>query len=164
MTPEQRIHIWLVVLGGVVAIVLLTLRLPDIILYNSSSSVPAGFYVRTQEPPLLGSFVTVRARDVAPDYALTRDFTDAGDRFIKRVAAMPGAEVCAEGSVITIDGIVRAERAEMDRAGRPLPTWSGCRTLRDEVFLLGDTPDSFDGRYWGPVPIRLIEGVWRPLL
>jgi type IV secretory pathway protease TraF len=45
-----------------------------------------------------------------------------------------------------------------------LPAWSGCVTLdRDHVLLLGDTPDSFDGRYWGPTPIERIEGVWRPM-
>lgn len=42
--------------------------------------------------------------------------------------------------------------------------WRGCRVLDvDEVLLLGDTPDSFDGRYWGPINVRLIEGVWRKL-
>jgi type IV secretory pathway protease TraF len=33
----------------------------------------------------------------------------------------------------------------------------------NEVLLLGDTADSFDGRYWGPVSVDLIEGVWRKL-
>ena len=33
----------------------------------------------------------------------------------------------------------------------------------DEVFLLGDTADSFDSRYWGPVRLTAIDGVWRPL-
>ncbi|MBY0565718.1 MAG: S26 family signal peptidase [Hyphomonadaceae bacterium] len=48
-------------------------------------------------------------------------------------------------------------------SGVTLPTWTGCRTLRDEVFLLGDTPDSFDGRYWGPTSVELIEGAWRAI-
>lgn len=33
----------------------------------------------------------------------------------------------------------------------------------DEVFLMGDTPDSFDSRYFGPVNTADIEGVWRPV-
>jgi len=45
-----------------------------------------------------------------------------------------------------------------------LTAWRGCRVLgRGEVLLLGDTDDSFDGRYWGPVSVDLIEGVWRRL-
>lgn len=49
--------------------------------------------------------------------------------------------------------------------GRVHPSgWRGCRDLADgEVLLLGDTDDSFDGRYWGPVSVDLIEGVWRRL-
>jgi len=49
-----------------------------------------------------------------------------------------------------------------DSASRALPTWSGCVTLDEaHVFLLGETPYSFDGRYWGPTSIDRIEGVWR---
>ena len=48
--------------------------------------------------------------------------------------------------------------------GRALPTWEGCVDLQSgEVLLLGDAPDSFDGRYWGVTPATQIEGVWRPL-
>jgi type IV secretory pathway protease TraF len=51
-----------------------------------------------------------------------------------------------------------------DDAHGGLVGWRGCRVLNaDEVLLLGDTPDSFDGRYWGPINVRLIEGVWRRL-
>jgi type IV secretory pathway protease TraF len=48
--------------------------------------------------------------------------------------------------------------------GRVLPTWRGCRVLHDgEFFVIGDTPDSFDSRYFGVVRADQIEGVWRPL-
>lgn len=135
----------------------------DVILWNGSSSVPRGLYVRMSGPPALGAFVTVRARDVSPGYAAIRGFTDAGDRFIKRVAAVPGDTVCADGSSVTIDRAGLIERADRDSAGRQLPRWMGCRRLKTEVFLLGDNSDSFDGRYWGPTPLAKIEGVWRPL-
>lgn len=54
--------------------------------------------------------------------------------------------------------------AHADDGHAALVGWRGCRILgADEVLLLGDTPDSFDGRYWGPINVRLIEGVWRRL-
>lgn len=137
--------------------------LTDHVLLNSSASVPRGFYTRVDRPVTSGMFVTVRAVDVAPGYAESRDFTDAGDRFIKRVVAITGERVCADGSVVMV-GALRLERATHDSGGRALPTWSGCRVLdRDEVFLLGDTPDSFDSRYFGVVDLEEIEGVWTPL-
>lgn len=136
----------------------------DLLIYNPSHSVPAGFYVRTSRPIERGALVTVRAVRVAPAYATLRYFTDPGDRFIKRVAAVEGDEVCADGRRLSLNGVVVAQRLERDSVGRTLPTWSGCRILgADELLLLGDTPDSFDGRYWGPVTIKAIGGVWRSI-
>lgn len=136
----------------------------DLVIVNPSPSIPRGYYARTSAAIELDSLVTVLAVDVAPDYAATRAFTDARDRFIKRVAAAAGDEVCASGDEVSINGAMVAHREARDAGGRALPTWSGCRILSaDELLLLGDTPDSFDGRYWGPISRRLIEGVWRPI-
>ncbi len=142
---------------------------PDLILYNPSHSIPRGFYLLENHPMtesdiMRGSIVTVRASAVSPEYAALRQFTDPGDRFIKRVAATRGQVVCATGAAVAIDGAVVAQRIRRDSAGRVLPTWEGCRTLSTgQILLLGDASDSFDGRYWGPVPRSLIEGVWRPI-
>ncbi|MGH6950669.1 MAG: S26 family signal peptidase [Vitreimonas sp.] len=163
MRWDRSAEIAMLALAALVAAAILLPRVRDVILFNPSPSVPRGFYVRTNDELRVGAVVTVRAVDVAPDYARLRDFTDQDDRFIKRVAAVHGDTVCAEGSRVTINGDRVIERALTDSAGRPLPTWSGCRRLRDEVFLLGDTADSFDGRYWGPTPIAAIEGRWRRL-
>lgn len=120
--------------------------------------------MRTGTPIGPASIVTVRAIEVAPDFARRRGFTDSGDRFIKRVAVLGGAEVCATGTEIQSNGRVIAHRQEVDSEGRVLPSWEGCRVLSsDEVLLLGDTADSFDGRYWGPISRDKIEGVWLPV-
>jgi len=136
----------------------------DLVLYNHSPSIPMGLYLRGDGPIGVGSIVTVQARDIAPAMAAARGFDDEGDRFIKRVAAAEGDNICAEGETVSINGEAVARRAAIDSAGRALPSWSGCIVLAaDQVFLLGDTADSFDGRYWGPVSRDRIEGVWRPL-
>jgi type IV secretory pathway protease TraF len=111
-----------------------------------------------------GAIVTVQAVDVAPGYAAERNFTDPGDRFLKRVVGASGDVVCGSGAQVTLNDAPVAERHERDSAGRALPTWPCCVPLdQGHVFLLGETPDSFDGRYWGPTPIDRIEGVWRPI-
>ncbi len=139
-------------------------RIKDVLLYNPSPSVPVGFYWRTDDPPELGDYVTVRAADVASRYAALRDFRDADDRFIKRVAARGGTRVCASATLVHIGADITLTRRLADSANRPLPSWSGCRVLAaDEIFLVGDTGDSFDSRYWGPVRIKDVEGVWRRL-
>lgn len=133
----------------------------DVVLFNHSPSVPVGLYVRESGALTRGAFVTVRARDVAPVEAASHNYDGERDRFIKRLAAVAGQDVCSDGRVLRIDG---AEVAVVQRdAGAP-QAWVGCRRLgASEILLLGDSADSFDGRYWGPINADLIEGVWRPL-
>ena len=71
---------------------------------------------------------------------------------------MPGDIVCASDGLVQVQSRQVAVRAR-DHGARALPTWAGCRPLlAGEVFLLGDTPDSFDSRYWGPVPEANLVG------
>lgn len=158
----RRRLVWLGVLV-LVGAVTLTARFDPALIFNSSPSVPTGFYRRTDASPARGAFVTVRAAAVSRDYARVRRFSDANDRFIKRVAAGGGELVCADGDTVRIGAHVLT-RASHDGLGRALPRWTGCRPLAaDEVFLIGDTSDSFDSRYWGPVTTSMIDGVWVPL-
>jgi type IV secretory pathway protease TraF len=84
---------------------------------------------------------------------------------VKRIVGLAGDHICAQDQEIFIDGKLVAIRLKSDRAGRPLPAWTGCRTLNThEVFLLmKDVPDSFDGRYFGPVAASSIIGRLLPL-
>lgn len=133
----------------------------DVVLFNHSPSVPVGFYIRDSAALAPGMFVTVRARDVAPIEAAAHRYDDEGDRFIKRLAAIADQEVCSNGRVLSVDGI---EVAVVQNSAASPQGWVGCRTLASsEILLLGDSADSFDGRYWGPIRSELIEGVWRPL-
>lgn len=160
--------------GAVAAVISVAFAAPrDLVLYNHSPSVPEGFYIRADAPVAVGVFVTVRARDVALEQARRRHFSGPADRFIKRVAAVGGERVCGDGRsvivgndavVVTVVDASQQHGPHADHGGGTLVGWRGCRTLdADEVLLLGDTPDSFDGRYWGPINVRLIEGVWRKL-
>ena len=139
-------------------------RHQDVLLYNHSPSIPVGVYVRVDTPRILpnGAIVTIRAIDAAPQTAKVRSFDQPRNRFIKRVAARAGDRVCADQSSLTInDGspIFRQPQTPAD------PMWVECRALlNDELLLLGDHANSFDGRYWGPVSSRVIEGVWRKIL
>ena len=157
----------LLLTGAAAAAAALGFALPaakDRLLYNHTPSVPVGLYLRTDEPIARGAFVTVRAQDVAPDAARARGFDGPRDRFIKRVAALAGDQVCAEADLMTINGNAQIVRRAQDSSGAALERWSGCRVLEEnEVLLLGDAEQSFDGRYWGPIDRNQIEGVWRPL-
>ena len=133
-------------------------------LVNESPSVPRGLYLRLgASSPGLGEIVGLRQPLMARPYLGSLGM-DPDVLLLKRLAGGPGDRVCREGqTVVTPRGRVHALAA--DGQGRPLPTWRGCRRLgRDEVFLLGDTAASFDSRYFGPVPVEEMTGVYRAVL
>lgn len=151
----------LVVLTGVA---LIADHTPAIALVNESASLPRGVYVR------LPGAAPVRDRVVAvPQPASVRAYLGRlgmpGDLLlIKRVAAVGGDTVCRRDDRLFTPGrtVVVQER---DRRGVTLPGWRGCRRLGPhELFLLGDTPSSFDSRYFGPVARSRVTGVYRETL
>lgn len=152
----------LLLILGVSGAALAAPRPPALLIYNRSPSVPIGFYLRSDAEPSVGSFVTVSTSAVAPAYTALRNYSDRSDRFIKRIAAVAGDHVCARGDRVAVGRHTVLMRQVRDGQGRALPAWSECRALRaGEFFLAGDTDDSFDSRYWGPVSISDIDGVWR---
>lgn len=145
-------------------------RAPRLI-WNASASLPIGLY--RLEPTRAAAAGELVAYRPAPEWSrafAARGYLPDGVPLLKPVAATPPSVVCRQGLRIVIDGRTVAMALEKDRAGRPLPRWSGCITLGPEtVFLLAlDVPDALDGRYFGPVdrrdllgrivPIRIREG------
>lgn len=156
------------VLGGTAIVVLAAASLlvaDDPIIYNHSPSLPAGFYLRIASQPARGRLIRFAMPAAAAAYARDRG-DDASDvTFLKPVAAAAGDRVCRDGPSVSVNGAIVAAARELDSDGRPLPTWSGCRTLATgEVLVLATrVPNSFDSRYYGPVPTSRILGVYRPL-
>lgn len=132
------------------------------ILLNTSSSLPRGIYLRASRPPELGSVVAVAAPIRAQGYLATLG-APADALLLKRVAATGGHHVCSHGRRLTV-GPRQVDVLVHDRRGAVLPRWRQCRSLAaDEVLLLGDSPMSFDGRYFGPVRLTDLKGVYRKL-
>jgi conjugative transfer signal peptidase TraF len=94
-----------------------------------------------------------------------RDYVPLGMPLIKRILALRGQSVCRNERVISVDGIAMGMALAHDRQGRPLPIWQGCQAIAEgDVFLMNwDEPASFDGRYFGPIPLRAIIGRAKPL-
>jgi type IV secretory pathway protease TraF len=84
---------------------------------------------------------------------------------LKRIAGLPGQTVCRTGLSITVDEIEIGLARERDGRNRPLPAWRGCRLLSgEEIFVMNwQSEDSFDGRYFGPLPSSAIIGKALPV-
>jgi len=136
------------------------------LIWNASASVPTGLYLLQRLHPLqAGDLVAVRPSAALANYMAERHYLPPNTPLLKHVAALPGQTACRDGLAIRIEGKTVAMALVHDRAGRPLPIWSGCHTLKpDQVFLLNSSvSDSFDGRYFGPTPMSSIIGRTAPL-
>jgi len=134
------------------------------LVWNASASAPIGLYRVVSGEPEGGDFVLVRIPKSIEKLAAIRGYLPAGVPLIKRVAAVAGDDVCAFNGAIIVNGEIVARQRKVDRAGRSLPRWNECRELvSGEFFLLGDAPDSFDSRYFGPVTSARVIGRLAPL-
>lgn len=135
----------LAMLAGTVMIALPVWNPPAIrVIWNASASVPL---------------------DDLAGFLDERRYLPRGLPLLKRVLALSGTTVCRNGAEITAYGMTYGQARERDGQGRPLPVWQGCRTLRaDEAFFMNwESPDSFDGRYFGPLPLSTVVGRAIPL-
>lgn len=156
-------------LGALTALGVTTVSPPaPRLVWNVSSSAPVGLYqVWPERLPARGDFVVARLPSDWRMLAATRHYLPANVPLVKGAAALSGDRVCAMGRDIFINGRRAVMRLRFDAAGRPMPWWKGCRTLRnDELFLLmTSSKASFDGRYFGPTSSADIVGsaelLWR---
>lgn len=130
-------------------------------IWNASASIPIGLY---RIEPATRIAVTDLAIVMPPDelaaFLAERGYLPKGVPLLKRVFALRGDTVCRDGRIIIAYGGRYAVVRKHDSRGRPLPVWQGCRVLDDgEAFFMNwDAPDSFDSRYFGPLPVSTIVG------
>ena len=152
----RRRTLWIgLALAGAALLAASFLPRQPLFVWNFTASAPIGLYRTLPRPPSgpvaeRGDWVAV---DPSPDLRATMadlGVLERGRLLVKRVAAASGDEVCREGAEVRINGVLTVTPRLASSSGAPLPSWSGCRRLRPgEVFLLGQTDGSFDGRYFG---------------
>jgi len=164
---KRRAAAIIVVLSAIALTVLPSVvGVPRLLLWNSSASVPIGLY-RVLAPRALhvGDVAVVMPPDPLAATLAARGSLPSGVPLIKPIAALDGQTICRQDLRITIDGAFVGTALAHDHRGGLLPVWAGCRTLGpSEVFLMNPAePDSFDGRYFGPLPVSSVIGRAAPL-
>lgn len=130
--------------------------LPKKLIYNASASAPIGLYWLDNRPIERGDYVLVRVPERVRNLVEERQYLPPDVPLLKRVVGMNGDRICRQSDEISVNGSVVAFAKRRDGQGREMPMWHGCHILTERsVFLLQDHPQSFDGRYFGPVDRRL---------
>jgi conjugative transfer signal peptidase TraF len=141
---------------------------------NTSHSIPVGLYWRSDKriekndyvlfcPPPRAVFNDARQRGY-----IGAGFCPGGYGYMmKRVRAAGNDTISIDDGGVRVNGQLLPDSAprRTDRARRALPRYCATRTLQaSEVLLMGDpNPNSFDARYFGPIPISNIHSVIRPV-
>jgi len=139
---------------------------PVKLIWNASASAPVGLYaVHPVGARSVGDLVAVEPPPTLAGLFAERAYLPRGVLLLKRIAALPGQQVCRTGRDVMIDGRFAGAALNRDRHGRELPVWQGCHVLAEgEIFLMnGAVHDSLDGRYFGPIAATSIVGKAIPL-
>ena len=160
--PRRPLQLIVMVCVALAAILMLTVPVAAgsaRFVWNVTASAPAGLYRITHEPWFRGDRVAVLPGEALGADLEQRGVLANGKLLIKRVAGRAGDRVCRHGADVSINDAIVAKARDVDSHGLPLPSWQGCVTLDDgQVFLLGDTPGSYDGRYFGVTGTREVVG------
>lgn len=164
MTPAG--YFWLTYLTTLIIGGLSFLDITPRLLWNATASAPVGFYMLRPESSYIASdLVAVTPPEPLERFMVERGYIGADVPMLKRIAGLPGQQVCRSRSTITVDGVELGAALEHDRLGRELPNWQGCKTIaQGELFLMNwQVLDSLDGRYFGPLPASSVIGRALPL-
>jgi conjugative transfer signal peptidase TraF len=131
------------------------------LIWNASASVAIGLYTVHPRGRLhIAELVVVHPPNTLAQFLAGRRYLPEGVLMLKHVLALPGQIVCRSARTITVDGVAMGEALERDTRGRQLPVWQGCKRIaKGEVFLMNwQSNTSFDGRYFGPMPMSSVIG------
>ncbi|CAH2406375.1 Conjugal transfer pilin processing protease TraF [Mesorhizobium escarrei] len=136
-------------------------------IWNASASVPIGLY-RVEPAKEIGvaDLAAVMPPEPLASFLAKRGYLPKSVPLLKRVLALAGATVCRQGTAIIVNGVSFGDARERDSRCRQLPVWQGCRIIADgEAFFMNrDAADSFDSRYFGPLPLNSVIGRAIPVL
>lgn len=141
---------------------------------NTTPSLPRGLYWVQSQKPHKGSLVLFCPpnsqifREAKARGYLSAGFCASGsEALLKRIVAVEGDQVAMSEQGVTVNGqrLARSAPLKTDPAGRPLPVFKAERTLAaGQVLLMADShPQSFDGRYFGPVDEGAVKAVVMPV-
>jgi len=139
---------------------------------NTSYSLPMGVYARsTDVHAKLIEFCPeghAAAESSERGYRTTGVCPDGAAPLLKPIVARVGDTVVMSAGGISVNGQLLPQTAPLsqDRYGRPLRAWpSGRYSVGDGFVWVASSYNrgSYDSRYMGPIPTRLIRAQLRPV-
>lgn len=139
---------------------------PKAFYLNLSSSMPRGLY-RVTPPGTIkrGERVIFSPPGWAQPFIYGRRWLPQGWPILKYVGALEGDTYCVQGKAFLVNQKYTGPVFVKDGEGRALYPAIGRHLVEKNSFLPVSThiPNSFDGRYFGTVPLSAIKGKASPV-
>jgi len=161
--PANNKKITIALLSGI-AILSLFIKLPKIFYINTSPSIPLGIY-KVIDPALNPSKIIL----FHPPESLknfNRPWLPPRLIIMKPIVAAKGDLCCVADNTIKINGKYYGKVQKFDSGNFPLPSLNFCRPLKSDEVWVGSNriENSFDSRYFGPIPEDKIIATVAPFI
>lgn len=140
----------------------------SIFIYNRTASLPLGFYLiipnHDYQP---GDIVAFRCLANMEELAHSRGWLKQDELMLKKIGGVGGNQYeIRENDEFWVRGKYIGPVAQVDHEGRQMPSIGKGDFLIDDGYFLpvAENPRSFDGRYYGEVPIENIKYRLLPLI
>jgi conjugative transfer signal peptidase TraF len=138
------------------------------ILINGTPSEPVGFYRlvgHAEEDYRRGMFVVFPVPKEVREFVYGRHWLRDGVPLLKQLRGLTGDRVCIYSDRLEINGERIGPVFRVDSAGLPLPQHQGCFEVEPGSFFVASEylDKSFDGRYFGALPLHELLGEARPI-
>ncbi|SHG54344.1 signal peptidase I/conjugative transfer signal peptidase TraF,TIGR02771 [Fodinibius roseus] len=133
---------------------------------NYTDSIPKGLYFIQNEVPGKGDYTLITKQNLL-DFATGRGYIADGSYIGKKIVGTPGdtVVVSSKGVYVNSKEQVASQPIKVDRNNRSMPHNIGTQIIKEnEVFLLGETKDSFDSRYYGTIKAKYLKGTLIPII
>ena len=127
---------------------------------NLSGSMPIGVYKAIAGTDYrVGDLVVFDVPATARVVVYGRKMLPEGWPLMKYIAGLRGDSFCVEGNSLFVNEKYFATVLDYDSQGEPLSHMEGCREIGSDEFLpiATHTTQSYDGRYFGAVPLSSIR-------
>lgn len=139
-----------------------SVHLPFLFYFNTTASLPRGFYLKMPVPNHFsdGDYVVYSPPPDVEDFAVSRHWINKDELLLKKIGATSHQKYVIDSDSLQFfaNGEYIGQVYLLDRDNLPMPVIRGEHEVPDDEFLpVAEHPRSFDGRYTGTVPIKNIK-------
>jgi signal peptidase I len=139
-----------------------------ILLINETPSEPLGIYRlvrRDRSEYRRGMYVVFPVPQALQGLVYGRHWLRGGIPFLKELLGVAGDRVCVFPDRLELNDRIVGPVFEVDSQGQPLPQHRGCFLVPSGYFFAASKylNKSFDGRYFGALPLSVLQGEARPV-